>query len=110
MVRKLSEIFAKVPQIEKKRTVAKQMARLERGPAKVIKISSLFLFSLLGREICTGFPQPNIAKPGETKIMKSGRIIVPIRSMCDRGSRVNPPCFLGRGSPSLAAVIACGPS
>ena len=50
MVRKLSEIFAKVPQIEKKRTVAKQMARLERGPAKVIKISSLFLVSLLGEK------------------------------------------------------------
>ena len=42
----------------------------------MIRISSLFLVSRLGNEICTGFPQPIIANPGLAKIMINGMTIL----------------------------------
>ena len=57
------------------------MKRFERGPAMVIRRSSRFLVSRLGKEIWTGFPQPIIAKPGLAKIIMRGISRVPIGSI-----------------------------
>ena len=47
---KLFGIWKNNPKMENKRTVIKAIARLETGPARVIKISSLFLDFKLGSE------------------------------------------------------------
>ena len=47
---KLLGIWKNNPKMENKRTVIKAIARLETGPARVIKTSSLFLDFKLGSE------------------------------------------------------------
>jgi hypothetical protein len=68
-------------QVEKNNVATKAMSKLDKGPAMVIKTSSLFRVLGLGSDILTGFPHPKIANPGETKIMIKGRTIVPIGSI-----------------------------
>ena len=66
----------------------KAIVKLEKGPAKVMRMSSLTLVFALGNEIWTGLPQPIIENPGLAKIITSGMIIVPIGSIWARGSNV----------------------
>ncbi len=51
------------------------------GPANVMMISSIRRVLGLGREICTGLPQPIMPKPGLRKIITAGIKIVPIGSV-----------------------------
>ena len=67
--------------MEKKKVASNAMTKLDKGPAMVIKMSSLFRVLGLGSDILTGFPQPKIANPGEANIIIRGRRIVPMRSM-----------------------------
>ena len=92
--------------IPKVKAETKAIAKFEKGPAKVIRISSLLLVFEFGNETWTGFPQPIIEKPGLAKIINIGMSIVPQRSIWDLGSRVTLPCCLGSGSPNLSATHA----
>lgn len=93
-------------QMVKNKVASKAMSKFDKGPAMVIKMSSLLRVFGLGSEILTGFPQPNIAKIWAPKIIIKGSRIVPMGSMWARGSRVTRPSARGSGSPSLSAVIA----
>jgi hypothetical protein len=65
----------------KPKIAKKARQRLEKGPAKVINISSLDRVLWLGKDTRTGFPHPNMAKPGLKKITTKGMIIVPSKSI-----------------------------
>lgn len=88
------------------------MARLERGPAAVMIISSLIRVFGLGSDISTGFPHPSRAMPMEPpkmsgpKMISKGKKTVPSRSMWASGLRVTLPWCAGSGSPLLSAAKA----
>lgn len=93
-----------------RRAVRVARRRLERGPAAVMRTSSLVRVLGLGREMGTGLPQPIRAIPPPMKmgmkIMMRGRMMVPKRSIWARGLRETLSRARGRGSPSLSAMKA----
>ena len=98
---RLSERKTNRAKVANRRTVSNAKEKLDSGPARVIRRSSLFLVLGLGREIRTGFPHPKIAKPELKKIMMKPESKVLMGSMWALDSRVTCPCFLGSGSPIL---------
>ncbi len=74
------------------------------GPAKETR---KLLFLLLMREKLTGTGFAHPKTPNPLNEVKIGTIIVPTKSMCETGFKVNLPAFFAVSSPKSKAVKPC---
>jgi len=89
--------------------IAMAIRILARGPAAPTNIISCFGFFNPEKLTGTGFAQPK--RNGDPEIIrKTGKIIVPMGSICARGFRVSLPAYLAVGSPRLYAIHPCATS
>ncbi len=105
--KELSSIFTLKTDAKSKRKIIAR-TRLEKGPAKETKASSLRGFLKFLLSTGTGLAQPIRANP--EKKVTNGTITVPIRSACFIGFIVILPEFFAVASPSFDAVNACANS